>query len=90
MKRKGIETVFRDPESGRILEKIDVLVRDTGEEIGHLDGNDALDSLKLGNRTLDTDLYELTMAAGYFMSGKGEQRDCFDLYYPQNPYGGGV
>jgi nicotinate phosphoribosyltransferase len=66
-----------------------VLVRDTGEEIGHLEGNNALDSLKLGNRTLDTDLYELTMAAGYFMSGKGEQRACFDLYYRQNPDGGG-
>jgi nicotinate phosphoribosyltransferase len=84
-----MKTVFRDPESRRLLEKIEVLVRDTGQEIGYLDGNNALDSLKFGNRTLDTDLYELTMVAGYLMSGKGEQKACFDLYYRQNPDGGG-
>jgi nicotinate phosphoribosyltransferase len=89
MKRTRIETVFRDPESRRLLEKVEVLVRDSGEEIGYLDGDNALDSLRLGNRTLDTDLYELTMVAGYLMSGKGEQRACFDLYYRQNPDGGG-
>jgi nicotinate phosphoribosyltransferase len=89
MKGKGMKTLFKDPESGKLLEKIEVVGGDRGEEIGELDGKDALDFLKSGNRTLDTDLYELTMVAGYLMSGKGEQRACFDLYYRQNPDGGG-
>ncbi|MBN2035083.1 MAG: nicotinate phosphoribosyltransferase [Deltaproteobacteria bacterium] len=44
--------------------------------------------MKSGNNTLDTDLYELTMAAGY-LSSKAGQKACFDLYYRQNPDGGG-
>ena len=84
-----MKTIFRDPESGRLLEKIEVVDRDTGNEVGELKGSNALDCLKSGNRTLDTDLYEITMVAGYLMSGKGEQRACFDLYYRQNPDGGG-
>lgn len=36
-----------------------------------------------------TDLYELTMAAGYFRQGKGEDTATFDLYYRRNPFLGG-
>jgi len=36
-----------------------------------------------------TDLYELTMAAGYFEQGKGEDTAAFDLYFRHNPFRGG-
>ncbi len=84
-----MKPIFKDPESGKLLEKVGVVLGDSGEEIGSLHGKDILDALKSGNHTLDTDLYELTMVAGYLMSGKGDQRACFDLYYRQNPDGGG-
>jgi nicotinate phosphoribosyltransferase len=40
-------------------------------------------------RALLTDLYELTMAAGYLAQGKAEDTATFDLYYRHNPFGGG-
>ena len=36
-----------------------------------------------------TDLYELTMLAGYLEEGMTEQRAVFDLYFRTNPYEGG-
>jgi len=36
-----------------------------------------------------TDYYELTMAQGYFLSGKAEQKASFDYFYRSNPYRGG-
>lgn len=38
---------------------------------------------------LFTDLYELTMAEGYFFSGKHEQRAVFDYFFRNNPFNGG-
>ena len=38
---------------------------------------------------LYTDYYELTMAQGYFLSGKHLQKASFDYYYRTNPYKGG-
>lgn len=35
-----------------------------------------------------TDLYELTMLAGYFEEGIADQPAAFDLYFRANPYGG--
>jgi len=35
-----------------------------------------------------TDLYELTMLAGYFDEGMHEEPAVFDLYYRTNPFGG--
>jgi nicotinate phosphoribosyltransferase len=35
-----------------------------------------------------TDLYELTMLAGYLEEGMHETRAVFDLFYRQNPFGG--
>lgn len=36
-----------------------------------------------------TDLYELTMAAGYFDNGKAEDTATFELYFRSNPFQGG-
>lgn len=36
-----------------------------------------------------TDLYELTMLAGYFEQGMTEQRATFDLFFRANPFQGG-
>lgn len=36
-----------------------------------------------------TDLYELTMAAGYFERGKASESATFDLYFRHNPFKGG-
>ena len=44
-----------------------------------------MEALRLSNLTLDTDLYELTMVAGYRLLGRGKRKACFDLYYRQNP-----
>ncbi len=40
-------------------------------------------------RALLTDLYELTMAAGYLEQGKASDTATFDLYFRHNPYHGG-
>ncbi len=40
-------------------------------------------------RALLTDLYELTMAAGYLGQGKGTDTATFDLYFRHNPFRGG-
>ena len=36
-----------------------------------------------------TDLYELTMAAGYFEQGKAAETATFELYFRHNPFRGG-
>lgn len=77
--------VLRDPESGRVLNHVEVVDEKTGAVMGQLDSAQAMDGLRHANHTMDTDLYELTMAAGYKVLGKGSQRACFDLYYRQNP-----
>ncbi|TKG96064.1 nicotinate phosphoribosyltransferase [Puteibacter caeruleilacunae] len=41
------------------------------------------------NTGLYTDYYELTMAQGYFFSGKAHQQASFDYYYRTNPFKGG-
>ncbi len=41
------------------------------------------------NTGLFTDHYELTMAQGYFLSGKENQSACFDYFFRKNPFGGG-
>ncbi len=84
-----MDTLFKDPATGKLMERVDVVDTRANRVLGSLEGIHSLDCLKLGNHTLDTDLYEVTMAAGYLVSGKGKQRACFDLYYRQNPDGGG-
>ncbi len=41
------------------------------------------------NIGLYTDFYELTMAQGYFLSGKKDEKTVFDYYYRTNPFKGG-
>lgn len=36
-----------------------------------------------------TDLYQLTMAQGYWECGKTDEQACFHMYYRQNPFKGG-
>ncbi len=38
---------------------------------------------------LYTDFYQLTMAQGYVLSGKGETGACFDYFFRENPFEGG-
>jgi nicotinate phosphoribosyltransferase len=41
------------------------------------------------NAALYIDYYQLTMAQGYFLSGKGETAAVFDYFYRENPFGNG-
>ena len=41
------------------------------------------------NYTMLCDFYELTMANGYFVSGKGDEIAYFDVFFRQIPDGGG-
>ena len=41
------------------------------------------------NLTMFMDLYELTMAYGYFKSNRKEEKVAFEVFYRQNPDGGG-
>jgi nicotinate phosphoribosyltransferase len=38
---------------------------------------------------LYTDFYELTMAQGYFLSGRADKKACFDYFFRKNPFHGG-
>lgn len=42
-----------------------------------------------GSLALLTDLYEITMAYGYWKSGKAEQQAVFNLFFRTQPFGGG-
>ena len=39
--------------------------------------------------SLATDLYQLTMAYGYWKSGARDQEAAFSLFFRKNPFGGG-
>lgn len=41
------------------------------------------------NYELLTDLYQLTMAQGYWKSGKATEQACFHMYFRTNPFEGG-
>lgn len=41
------------------------------------------------NSALQTDLYQLTMAAAYWKAGKAEQESVFHLFFRRLPFGGG-
>ena len=41
------------------------------------------------NQTLMTDFYELTMAQTYFENGKKDEEVFFDVFFRNNPFGGG-
>src|SRR5574338_273126 len=50
---------------------------------------DGLDDVYGGSLALLTDLYQLTMAAGYWKSGHAEREAVFHLTYRRPPFGGG-
>ncbi|MGD9818170.1 MAG: nicotinate phosphoribosyltransferase [Desulfomonilaceae bacterium] len=78
-----------DKKNRVFLEGVDLINETDGETLGFLDTQKAYCGLKCENKTLDTDLYELTMVAGYRLLGKHFQNACFDLYFRQNPDSGG-
>jgi nicotinate phosphoribosyltransferase len=80
-----MKPVLRDPATGALLKNVDVVDSESDQILGTVDGESVFEGLKCENLTLDTDLYELTMAAGYVLQGKKDQLACFDLYYRQNP-----
>lgn len=43
----------------------------------------------VGTIGLLTDLYEITMAEGYWKSGRAQMETCFTAFFRENPYGGG-
>lgn len=45
--------------------------------------------MNLPNPSLYTDFYELTMAQGYFLSGKEQQKASFDYFFRKLPFDGG-
>src|SRR5512139_721818 len=50
---------------------------------------DGLDDVYGGSLALLTDLYQLTMAAGYWKAGHAEREAVFHLTYRRPPFGGG-
>lgn len=47
------------------------------------------DRTKPSDIALNTDLYELTMAQGFFESGLGDTQACFTVFFRENPFQGG-
>ncbi|MFH1115557.1 MAG: nicotinate phosphoribosyltransferase [Pseudomonadota bacterium] len=83
-----MKPILRDPATGRILDSVELVDADTDSLLGELNAPRVLEGLRCPNLTLDTDLYELTMVAGYSVLGRSRQKACFDLYYRQNPDNG--
>jgi len=44
---------------------------------------------RAGSRALLTDMYQLTMAYGYWKAGKADQEAVFHLFFRENPFHGG-
>ncbi len=84
----NMKPFLRSSTDGREIDGVDVHHGETGARMGSVNAERAFRSLKHGNLTLDTDLYELTMVAGYHAAGKQNQTACFDLYYRSNPDNG--
>ena len=49
-----------------------------------------LKSLYKPSLALLTDLYQLTMAYGYWKAGVSDREAVFHLFFRENPFGGGV
>ena len=47
------------------------------------------DQTKPTDVALNTDLYELTMAQGFWESGMADAEGCFNVFFRENPFGGG-
>lgn len=53
------------------------------------DGRSGNKEIIMRSMAMLTDLYQLTMAYGYWKSGKADQESVFHLFYRRNPFGGG-
>ena len=53
------------------------------------DGEDVVDAMYGGSLALLTDLYQLTMACGYWKQGDAEREAVFHLTFRRPPFGGG-
>ncbi len=47
------------------------------------------DRTKPTDVALNTDLYELTMAQGFWESGLKDTQACFNVFFRENPFDGG-
>ncbi|MFL6195971.1 MAG: nicotinate phosphoribosyltransferase [Thermoanaerobaculia bacterium] len=54
-----------------------------------MDTSSTLQSVYRDSLSLLTDLYQLTMAYGYWKSGTAEKQAAFHLFFRRNPFGGG-
>jgi nicotinate phosphoribosyltransferase len=79
---------FRNPRTGEIMDQVEIIQEGRQGALATQTPDEALRLIRSRNLTLDTDLYELTMAAGYCILGKCQRKACFDLYYRQNPDNG--
>ena len=50
---------------------------------------DGIDDLYGGSLALLTDLYQLSMACGYWKAGTSDREDVFHLTFRRPPFGGG-
>ncbi|HMK34672.1 MAG TPA: nicotinate phosphoribosyltransferase [Desulfomonilaceae bacterium] len=80
-----MKPILRDPSTGRVLDCVEIIDSESQTRLGTADASGVMEGLRAYNYTLDTDLYELTMVAGYRVLNKSRQNACFDLYYRQNP-----
>ncbi|MFA6222411.1 MAG: nicotinate phosphoribosyltransferase [Desulfomonilaceae bacterium] len=78
-----------DQKTKNKIDALQIVDATSGKTISSSDAGPVINSLRRENLTLDTDLYELTMSAGYRLLGRGNYQACFDLYYRQNPDDGG-
>lgn len=78
-----------DKKTKNKIDALQIVDAASGKTISSSDAGPVINSLRRENLTLDTDLYELTMSAGYRLLGRGDYQACFDLYYRQNPDDGG-
>ncbi len=80
--------MIRELNANKKIEDLEIM-DDQSTDVANTGGQALLDCLQRQNLTLDTDLYEFTMSAGYRLLGRGDRMACFDVYYRQNPDNGG-
>ncbi len=84
-----MKLTWRDPAANNRMERVDIIDGESNVVVSQIDANEGMTGARRRNLTMNTDLYELTMVAGYRALGRSKQRACFDLYYRTNPDHGG-
>jgi len=83
-----MDLTLREEVTGNTIEGVELHDEESGKNLGRADAARVFQGLRCRNLTLDTDLYELTMSAGYSLLGKAHHRACFDLYFRHPPDNG--